>query len=84
MALISSEGVAVDDVIAANKELSRLEPVVEACSAVGLRRAPASLETLIRDGDEDIADLAREELREIEARIPDAELTLQTLFFTSR
>lgn len=81
VALISSEGVAVDDVIAANKELSRLEPVVEAYARVAsLRAERASLETLIRDGDEDIADLAREELREIEAHIPDAELTLQTLF----
>lgn len=81
VALISSEGVAVDDVIAANKELSRLEPVVEAYARVAsLRAERRSLETLIRDADKDIADLAREELRDVESSIPDAELTLQTLF----
>ena len=85
VALLSEQGVAIDRMIEANKELSKLEPIVEQYEKVkALRHEKASLEDLLRaaddDDDDDIVDLAREELAVIDAALPPAELELRVMF----
>ena len=86
IALISSQGVDIDRVVEANKELSRIEPIAEQYEVVKkLRDEKASLEELVRDapsgGDsKELAELAREELRAVDIDLPDQELALQLLF----
>jgi peptide chain release factor 1 len=86
IALISRQGVDIDRVVEANKELSRIEPIAEQYEVVKkLRAEKASLEELVRDassgGDsKELAELAREELRAVDIDLPDQELALQLLF----
>ena len=81
IALISTPDAPIDRVIEANKELSRLEPLVSQYAVVkALRNEKASLEELTRSDEKDIADIAREELRELTEDLPEQEHNLRVLF----
>jgi len=90
-ALLSEQGIAIDRVIKANKELSKLEPIVEQYRIVeALRKEKASLEQLTAgrtastdaddEQDAELAELAREELRTIDQTLPKEEMILQMMF----
>ena len=90
VALISTPGMEVDKVIEANKELSRIEPMVEQYELVeSLVAEKSSLEELIRTAqqsetsaeDKEIVDMAREELATLEeGPLPEAIYDLRTMF----
>jgi len=90
VALISTPGMEVDKVIEANKELSRIEPMVEQYELVeSLVAEKASLEDLIHTAqqsetsadDKEIVDMAREELATLEeGPLPEAIYDLRTMF----
>ena len=81
IALISAPDAAIDRVIEANKELARLDPLVKQYSTVkSLRDERESLDELARTSDEkDITELAREELRAIDAKLPEQEHALRIM-----
>ena len=68
------------EIVRLSKEYAELTPVVEAISE--LRRAEAEardLESLMADGDEDVREMAGQELREFKERVPRLENELRLL-----
>ena len=76
-AAMSDENLARDDFVRLSKEYSALEPVAAAAREVRrLRAERESLREMTRDADEELRQIASEELTEIEARLPEAERAL--------
>ncbi|URD62359.1 peptide chain release factor 1 [Sphingomonas sp. KRR8] len=73
---------APEEFVRLSKEYAQIEPVASAAREVRrLRAERESLGAMTRDGDEELRQMAAEELRHIEERLPDAEraLALQLL-----
>src|SRR5687768_5057353 len=76
-AAMSDANLARDDFVRLSKEYSALEPVAAAAREVRrLRAERESLREMTRDADEELRQIASEELTEIEARLPEAERAL--------
>jgi peptide chain release factor 1 len=75
-------GAAVDgqEIVRLSKEHAELKPVVDAVQALDRLRAQApELEVMARSGDADMAALAREELSDLNARLPELERAVALL-----
>ena len=75
-------GAAADgqEIVRLSKEHAELKPVVDAVQALARLRAEApELETMARSGDPDMAVLAREELDDLNARVPQLERAIALL-----
>ena len=69
-----------DEIVALSKEHSDLKPVAEkATELAGVWSGIAEAEAMINGDDEDMAELAREELQELKERLPDLEAEVQLL-----
>ncbi len=76
-AAMSDANLARDDFVRLSKEYSALEPVAAAAREVRrLRAERESLREMTRDADEELRQIASEELTDIEARLPEAERAL--------
>jgi peptide chain release factor 1 len=76
-AAMAAEDLGRDDFVRLSKEYAALEPVAAAAREVRrLRAERVSLQEMTRDADEELRQIASEELVEIEARLPEAERVL--------
>jgi peptide chain release factor 1 len=74
---MAARDLAPDEFVRLSKDYAAIEPVAAAAREVRrLRAERESLMTMTRDADEELRQIATEELLEIEARLPDAERAL--------
>lgn len=74
---MSRSDLSPDEFVRLSKDYAAIEPVAEAAREVRrLRAERESLATMTRDADEELRQIATEELQEIEARLPEAERAL--------
>ncbi len=76
-AAMSAPDLAPDEFVRLSKDYAAIEPVAEAAREVRrLRAERESLMTMTKDADEELREIAIEELQEIEAKLPEAERAL--------
>ena len=74
---MSAGDLSPEDFVRLSKEYAQIEPVAAAAREVRrLRAERESLATMTRDADEELREIAAEELTEIEAKLPEAERAL--------
>ena len=74
---MAAPNLAPDEFVRLSKEYAQIEPVAAAAREVRrLRAERASLQTMTRDADEELRQIASEELFDIEAKLPAAERAL--------
>ena len=74
---MSAGDLSPEDFVRLSKEYAQIEPVAAAAREVRrLRAERESLATMTRDADEELREIAAEELTEIEAKLPEAEWAL--------